>query len=103
MKKKVLAIMMATALMVVPVGATEISNGFYPHMGKVTEVIKNGNNYAITFSDGVGRTWSWIDLNGDWLVDDYVAVIMWDKGTPKYVYDDEVISAKYVGYAELFD
>lgn len=102
MKKLVLAIMMATALAVIPVSATEISPGFYPHMGKVTEVIKNGNGYRITFSDGVGRTWSWIDSNGDWLVDDYVAVIMWDKGTPN-VYDDEIISARYVGYAELYD
>ena len=102
MKKKVLAIMMATALMTGSVGATEIPTGFYPHMGKVTEVTCNGNDYTITFSDGVGRTWSWIDSDGDWLVNDYVAVIMWDKGTPN-VYDDEVISAKYVGYAELFD
>lgn len=96
MKKAILATLLAVAI-TVPVNAA-----IYPHMGEVVEVLPKANGeYEITFEDGVGRSWSWIDDDGDWFIGDFVAVIMDDNGTPT-VYDDSVLDARYVGYVDLF-
>ena len=95
MKKAILAGLLALTI-TVPVNAT-----IYPHMGEVTEVCHKANGYEVTFTDGVGRSYSWIDDDGDWFTGDFVAVIMDDNGTPT-VYDDSVLDARYVGYAEMF-
>lgn len=97
MKKAILAGLLALTI-TAPVNAA-----VYPHMGEVTAVTHKANGeYEITFADGVGRQWSWLDDSGDWFTGDFVAVIMDDNGTPETVYDDCVLNARYVGYAEMF-
>lgn len=96
MKKAIIATILTVAL------TTPVHGAVYPHMGEVTEVYHKANGYEITFADGVGRQWSWIDDSGDWFTGDFVAVIMDDNGTPHNCYDDRVVDAKYVGYAEMF-
>lgn len=97
MKKVILATFLAIAI------TTPASAAVYPHMGEVTSVIHKANGeYEITFADGVGRQWSWLDDSGDWFKGDFVAVIMDNNGTPRNCYDDRVVDAKYVGYAEMF-
>lgn len=96
MKKAILAGLLAFAL-TVPVNAT-----IYPHMGEVTAVHPKANGYEITFTDGAGRSYSWIDDSGDWFIGDFVATIMDDNGTPETVYDDIVVDTKYAGYLDLF-
>ena len=96
MKKAIIATLIAVAI-TAPVNAA-----VYPHMGEVTAVIPKANGeYEITFEDGAGRPYSWIDDDGDWFTGDFVAVIMDDNGTPT-VYDDSVLDARYVGYVDLF-
>lgn len=97
MKKAILAGLLALTI-TAPVNAA-----IYPHMGEVISVIPKANGeYEVTFADGAGRSWSWIDDSGDWFTGDFVATIMDDNGTPETVYDDLVVDAKYVGYAEMF-
>ena len=96
MKKTIIAILIALTI------TTPASATVYPHMGEVTAVITKANGYEITFEDGAGRSWSWIDDSGDWFNGDFVAVIMDDNGTPRNCYDDLVVDARYVGYADLF-
>lgn len=96
MKKAILAGLLALTL-TVPINAT-----IYPHMGEVTEVCHKANGYEVTFEDGVGRQWSWLDDSGDWLPGDFVATIMDDNGTPRNCYDDRVVDARYVGYVNMF-
>lgn len=97
MKKAILAGLLALTF-TVPVNAT-----IYPHMGEVTAILPKANGeYKITFEDGAGRSWSWIDDSGDWFNGDFVAVIMDDNGTPHNCYDDLVVDARYVGYLGLF-
>ena len=96
MKKAILAAIIAVAI------TTQVSAAIYPHMGEVTAVLPKANGYEITFTDGVGRRWSWIDDSGDWFTGDFVATIMDDNGTPRNCYDDRVVDARYVGYADLF-
>lgn len=97
MKKTILVTIIAVTL-TSPVSAT-----IYPHMGEVVEVTPKVNGeYEVTFEDGVGRSYSWIDNSGDWFIGDFVAVIMDDNETPETVYDDIVLDARYVGYAEMF-
>ena len=97
MKKAILVGLLALTI-TAPVNAA-----VYPHMGEVVEVLPKANGeYEITFEDGAGRSWSWLDNSGDWFTGDFVAVIMDDNGTPETVYDDIVVDAKYVGYVEMF-
>lgn len=96
MKKAILA-----GLLVLTITAP-VHGAIYPHMGEVTAIIPKANGYEITFADGVGRQWSWLDDSGDWFNGDFVAVIMDNNGTPETVYDDRVVDARYVGYAEMF-
>lgn len=97
MKKTILAGLLALTITV------QVSATIYPHMGEVVEVLpKADGEYEITFEDGAGRSWSWIDDSGDWFTGDFVATIMDDNGTPRNCYDDRVVDARYVGYADLF-
>lgn len=96
MKKAILATLLALTI-TAPVHAA-----VYPHMGEVTEVCHRANGYEVTFTDGVGRQFSWLDDSGDWFNGDFVAVIMDDNGTPETVYDDLVLNARYVGYVGMF-
>lgn len=98
MKKAILA-----GLLVLTITAP-VHGAVYPNMGEVTAVIPKANGeYEVTFADGVGRQFSWLDDSGDWFTGDFVAVIMDDNGTPETVYDDRVLDARYVGYLDLFN
>lgn len=98
MKKAILVTLIAVAI------STPVSATIYPHMGEVVEVLPKANGeYEITFEDGAGRSWSWIDDSGDWLPGDFVATIMDDNGTPRNCYDDRVVDARYVGYVNMFN
>ena len=79
-------------------------NGYYPHMGRVTRVIKKKKRgiYKITAKDANGNLWSWRDDARDWFRGDFVAFIMNDNGTKKCVYDDQIIDARYVGVKKFF-
>ena len=97
MKKTILAGLLALTI-TAPVNAA-----IYPHMGEVISVIPKANGeYEVTFADGAGRSWSWIDDSGDWFTGDFVATIMDDNGTSETVYDDRVVDARYVGYVGMF-
>ena len=97
MKKAILATLIALAI------TAHINAAVYPHMGEVTAVIPKANGYEVTFTDGAGRSYSWIDDDGDWFTGDFVAVIMDDNETPETVYDDLVVDARYVGYVGMFN
>ena len=77
---------------------------YYPHMGVVTNVKRKPHTriYRVTFRDAANRRWSWFDDDPAWSNGDFVAVIMYDKGTPYNVYDDMVVSARYVGWKDRF-
>ena len=97
MKKAILVGLLALTI------TTPVSAAVYPHMGEVVEVLTKANGeYEITFEDGVGRYYSWIDDSGDWFTGDFVATIMDDNGTPRNCYDDLVVDARYVGYVGMF-
>ena len=97
MKKAILATLIAVAI------TAPVHGAIYPYMGKVTAVRpKADGKYKVIFKDGVGRHYSWIDDDGDWFTGDFVATIMDDNGTPRNCYDDRVVDARYVGYAEMF-
>ena len=100
-QKLVIAIISLAMATTAKANTVAIPEGFYPHMGIVTDITETGNLYEITFADAVGRSWAWLDTNGDWFPGDYVAVIMYDNGT-ETVYDDFVMDAHYVGYKEMF-
>lgn len=107
MKKFMILALMTIALMfVTPANAkpVKVPNCFYPHMGVVTKVrkVKRKHYYKVHFRDGEGRVWSWLDDDPSWDKGDFVAVIMYDNGTPNSVYDDQVVNARYVGYKGLF-
>lgn len=105
MKKKIVYALIATLLCVTPCNAKVVKapRGFYPHMGVVTRIKKTKNDYfRVTFRDAEGRKWSWIDDDPSWCKGDFVAVIMYDNGTRRNVYDDQVVDARYVGYKGLF-
>ncbi len=98
MKKAILVGLLALTI------TTPVNAAVYPHMGEVVEVLPKANGeYEITFEDGAGRPYSWIDDSGDWLPGDFVATIMDDNGTPRNCYDDLVVDARYVGYLEMFE
>lgn len=96
MKKAILAGLLALTI------TAPVNGAVYPHMGEVTEVCHKVNGYEVTFKDGVGRSYSWLDDSGDWFKGDFVATIMDDNGTPRNCYDDLVLNARYVGYLDLF-
>ena len=96
MKKAILVGLLALTI------TTPASAAVYPHMGEVISIHPKANGYEITFEDVAGRSWSWIDDDGDWFTGDFVATIMDDNGTTRNCYDDRVVDARYVGYADLF-
>lgn len=68
----------------------------YPNAGIITEI--DEANDIVYFTDFSGNIWSFYGIE-DLLEGDIVAVIMADKGKPEYIYDDEVVDIRYIGYA----
>lgn len=85
-------VIVAASLVAAPVHAAE-----YPGLLKVTEVQPE----YVTGIDGNGNAWEY-DVDGDdWEKGDLVAVIFEDNGT-EVIFDDDIIAARYVGYAEMY-
>ena len=70
--------------------------GLYPTSGIVTEV--NYDTDLVTVEVRNGNMFQFYGAE-DWVEGDIAAMIMNDLGTPE-VYDDEIISVRYVGYAK---
>lgn len=100
MKKKMIASIIATMMMISPVAAKPapvLPNGLYPYFAKVWTVKREKNLYKITTRDRQGRMFAFWSYDGDWDRNDGVAMIMWNCGTPT-VKDDMVLSARYIDY-----
>lgn len=105
MKKKIVSALMVAIMCASPCSAkvVNIPKGIYPSMGVVTKVKERKDGYfRVTFRTGNGNRFTWIDDDPSWCKDDFVAVIMYDNGTRRSVYDDKVVDARYVGYKGLF-
>ena len=72
----------------------------YPTMVKITKI--NPQYDTMVGIDASGEMWQLEGIK-DYDVNDYVALIMNDNGTPHYIYDDEIVDMRYCGYAELFN
>ena len=70
---------------------------YYPSCGIVTSLETETD--SVIYEDPSGNIWDFKGIE-DWAVNDVVALIMSDNGTPNYVYDDEPISWRYCGYFE---
>ena len=70
--------------------------GLYPTSGVVTEV--NYDTDLVTVELQSGHLYQFYGAE-DWVEGDIAAMIMNDLGTPE-VYDDEIISVRYVGYVK---
>lgn len=68
----------------------------YPNAGIITEL--DEVNDVVYFTDFSGDIWSFYGIE-DLMEGDIIAVIMADKGKPNYIWDDEVIDVRYIGYA----
>lgn len=71
----------------------------YPKSAIVTEV--NYHDDYIVLLDLNGDEWLY-DGAEDWLVGDFVAMMMWNNDTLD-IYDDEIISIRYEGYCDDWD
>lgn len=100
MKKKLVVIFAVISMMVTPSFAAtrpSIPKGLYPYFAKVYTVRKESKLWKITTLDTEGRMFAFWSYDGDWFKGDGVAMIMWDRGTPR-VADDMVLSARYCRY-----
>lgn len=75
-----------------------LSVNFYPDAMMVVDVTED----EVVLEAANGNLFSMTSEGEDWEKGDIVAVILNDNGT-EVVYDDEIVSAKYAGYTELFE
>ena len=103
MKKKI-ALLVAVA----SVTAYFIGYNYGNHIGSTIPVSENC--YALTtivsYVDEYADEVSCVDSNGnewvfqgvsDWYTGDICSMMMYNKGTPKNIYDDEIVSCRYGG------
>lgn len=57
-------------------------------------------NQVVTCVDFTGNEWAFEDETDDWMVGDIVSAVMWDAGTPDWIYDDEFVTVSYAGWVE---
>lgn len=81
---------------VLPIKANANTYNNYPNAGIITEL--DEVNDIVYFTDFSGNIWSFYGIE-DLLEGDIVAVIMADIGKTNYIYDDEVVDVRYIGYA----
>lgn len=79
-----------------PKGNATTYNNYYPNAGVITKL--DEVNDIVYFTDFSGNVWSFYGIE-DLFEGDIIAVIMAEKGKPNYIYDDEVIDVRYLGYA----
>lgn len=76
-----------------------ILTAFYPMLGEVIEISKESNTVMI--ADCNGNCWEFYGSE-DWDIGDFCACIMYNSGTPGYIYDDEIIDVRYSGTPDMF-
>lgn len=64
----------------------------YPSAGRVVRI--DYDEDVVTVVDGNGEAWEWRGVE-DYDIDDNVAMIMSNNGTPKDVHDDIIVGIKY--------
>lgn len=102
-KKLLLTAAIAATAMVATAGCgrknTEVKN--YPGTLIITEV--NEATDTVTAVTASGIEYQFSGIGEDWYIGDLAATIMSDNGTPESIRDDVVLSARYVGFTELYD
>lgn len=83
-------------MMILPFKANANTPNNYPNAGIITEL--DTENDIVYFTDFSGNIWSFYGIE-DLLEGDIIAVIMAEQGKPNYIYDDEVVDVRYIGYA----
>lgn len=81
-----------------------VPDGYYPATFIVTEVSwdAKGELQILTGKDATGHLWQWYSDAGDWVEGDLVSAIMYDMGTPDDIYDDIMLSERYVGIPDWY-
>lgn len=64
-----------------------------------TMVVVETTDEWVTCVDYNGNEWAFENSAGDWAVGDFASVMMYDNDTD-FIYDDEIISAKYSGWCQ---
>lgn len=90
--KKLLTLVLVFILATATIPAAADFN-IYPLAGRVISL--DCNYDIVTFVDGAGNEWEFYSIE-DWQIDDVVACIVWDAGTPE-IFDDEIIDILYAG------
>lgn len=93
--KKLIAV--ATLGVTMLMGALTVNAAEYPGLLRVESV--NGSN--VSGVDANGFTWQFCQDGNDYFTGDLCAVIYDDKGTELF-FDDEIVSARYVGTVEMY-
>lgn len=94
--KKIVLIAIAVLILAIPFLSYAETSNLYAKSGRVVEVNKDFD--FVTFIDSNGNLWSFLGTE-DWMVGDWVAVIMDTMGTES-IYDDRVVSVTYEGWGE---
>lgn len=93
LKKLVLTTMLASTLVSGPAKA----NTYYPGLLRITEVQDN----LVVGVDANGFEWSFSEEGNDYMVNDLCAVVFDSCGT-EIIFDDEIVSHRYVGTTEMY-
>lgn len=92
-KKMILSTILATTVVTTP---TPKAN-YYPGLLRITEV----QDDVVVGVDANGFEWSFSEEGNDYMADDLCSVIFDDKGT-EIIFDDEIVSHRYVGTTEMY-
>lgn len=91
MKKLIAIILILVSL--VSVSCADFS--VYPLGGRIIDF--NYEEDEVFFVDANGNVWVFYETE-DWEIDDFVACLMWDGGTPDDIWDDEILDVCYCGF-----
>lgn len=69
-------------------------SSFYPRAAIIIEIIEDED--IVVCQDAAGVIWEFYGIE-DFDIGDIVAMLLWDKGTPESIYDDEIIDVVYAG------
>ena len=70
----------------------------YPHTAQVVYLNHHTNSVTVKTATGLIYTFGGIE---DYMVGDYISLIMDTNGTPDNVVDDVVVQARYSGYTSI--
>ena len=86
------------------------NHGIYPTTMIITDTIiydmgtesLEDDEGEIIMIDANGNEWVMYEYPEDYMVGDFVAVIMDDNGTPNSIYDDIILDMRYSGYSDEY-